>query len=127
MVDDDPGLLKALGRLLTELGYRVELFASGEAFMNASGSLEATCLIIDINLGDGSGLDLARRLAKLGAAVPIIFMTGGQDDVIRTQCLDFGCVAFLLKPFTEDRLVAAIAEAVQGATPPPWTHRAIAP
>jgi FixJ family two-component response regulator len=113
VVDDDPGLLKALGRLLTELGYRVELFASGEALMNARASFEATCLVIDINLGDGSGLDLARRLDNFGVAVPIIFMTGGQDDAIRAECLDFGCAAFLLKPFTEERLTEAIAEAIR--------------
>lgn len=113
VVDDDPSLRKALGRLLTTLGYRVELFASGEAFVNASASLEATCVIIDINLGDGSGLDLARRLSKFGLAVPIIFMTGGEDDLIRRQCLDFGCVAFLLKPFTEAGLVEALAEATR--------------
>jgi FixJ family two-component response regulator len=127
VVDDDPSLRKALGRLLTTLGYRVELFASSDALMNASGSLEATCLIIDINLGDGSGLDLARRLAKIDLAVPIIFMTGGHDDIIRRQCLDLGCVAFLLKPFTEERLVEAIAEATRGATPPPWTRSTSAP
>ena len=113
VVDDDPSLRKALGRLLTALGYRVELFASSQALLNASASLEATCLIIDINLGDGSGLDLGRRLADFGLAVPIIFMTGGQDEVIRAQCLDFGCVAFLLKPFSEERLVEAIAEATR--------------
>jgi len=95
------------------LGYRAELFASAEALMNARGSLDATCLIMDINLGDGSGLDLARRLADFGLAVPIIFMTGGQDDGIRAQCLDFGCVAFLLKPFSEERLTEAIAEAIR--------------
>ena len=102
-----------MGRLLTALGYRVELYESGEAFMTACASLEATCLVIDINLGDGSGLDLARRLATFGFAVPIIFMTGGQDETIRRQCLDFGCAAFLLKPFTEDRLVEAIAGATR--------------
>ena len=113
MVDDDPSLLKALGRLLTALGYRAELFASGEALMNARASLDATCLVIDINLGDGSGLDLARRLADFGVRVPVIFMTGGQDDAIRAQCLNFGCVAFLLKPFSEERLTDAIAEAIR--------------
>lgn len=81
--------------------------------MNARASLEATCLIVDINLGDGSGLDLARRLSDCGFAVPIIFMTGGLDDTIRAQCLKFGCAAFLLKPFSEERLTAAIAEATR--------------
>ena len=113
VVDDDPSLRKALARLLTALGYRAEMFASGEALMNARTSLEPICLIIDINLGDGSGLDLARRLADLGFAVPVIFMTGGQDDAIRTACLNFGCVALLLKPFTEDCLTEAIAQATR--------------
>jgi FixJ family two-component response regulator len=111
VVDDDPGLLKALGRLLTTVGFRVELFASGEAFMAASTALNATCLIIDINLADGSGLDLARKLADFGLAVPVIFMTGGHDEAIRARCVEFGCIAFLVKPFTEERLIEAIAEA----------------
>lgn len=127
VVDDDPSLGKALARLLTVLGYRVELFASGEALMSAIATLDAACLVIDINLGNGSGLDLARRLADFGLAFPIIFMTGGQDDMIRTQCLDLGCVAFLLKPFTEELLVQAIAKATGGATRPPWTPSTAAP
>jgi FixJ family two-component response regulator len=127
VVDDDPMLRKALGRLLTALGHRAELFASGQALMNARTSLEAACLIMDINLGDGSGLDLARRLADLGLAVPIIFMTGGHEDTIRAQCLDFGCVAFLLKPFTEESLTEAIAEATRGPIRPPWTRSTPAP
>jgi FixJ family two-component response regulator len=128
VVDDDPSLGRALARLLTVLGYHVELFGSGEALMSAIASLEPTCLVIDINLGDGSGLDLARRLADFGLAFPIIFMTGGgQDDMIRTQCLDLGCVAFLLKPFSEELLVEAIAEATRGTTRPPWTRSTSAP
>lgn len=113
VVDDDPSLGKALGRLLTALGYHVELFASGETLMDAVSSLDATCLIIDINLGASSGLDLARRLAGFGLASPIIFMTGGHDATIRERCIEHGCVAFLVKPFTEERLVEAITAAIQ--------------
>ena len=111
VVDDDPSLGKALTRLLTANGYRVELFASGNALLGAVASLEATCLIVDINLGDGSGLDLARRLADFGLSFPLIFMTGGHDEAIRARCAEFGCTAFLVKPFTEQRLIEAIAEA----------------
>ena len=111
VVDDDPSLGKALTRLLTANGYRVELFASGNALMGAVASLEATCLIVDINLGDGSGLDLARRLADFGLTFPLIFMTGGHDEAIRARCAELGCIAFLVKPFTEQRLIEAIAEA----------------
>ena len=114
VVDDDPSLRKALARLLTTLGYRVELFASSEALMNASGSLEGDMPRHRYQpwrwVGPGPG---APAFQVRVLAVPIIFMTGGQDDVIRRQCLDFGCVAFLLKPFTEEGLVEAIAEATR--------------
>ena len=111
VVDDDPSLGKALARLLTALGHRVELFESSETFMSAIATLDARCLLIDINLGNSSGLELARELADLGFAFPIIFMTGSQDDAVRVECLNFGCIAFLHKPFTEERLVEAIAMA----------------
>ena len=113
VVDDDPNIGKALARLLAALGYRAELFASAESFMNAVATLDASCLIIDIHLGGDSGLDLAHRLSDFGFEFPIIFMTGSEDDAIRTACIDFGCIAFLRKPFPEERLTAAIAEAIR--------------
>jgi len=112
VVDDDPKVGKALARLLTALGHHAELFASAEMFMSAVAAIDATCLILDIHLGKSSGLDLARRLSDFGFDFPIIFMTGSQDDAIRSECLDFGCVAFLRKPFLEDQLVDAIKKAI---------------
>jgi FixJ family two-component response regulator len=112
VVDDDPSVGNALTRLLKVLGHRAEVFASGSDFMSAVGTLDAACLIVDIDLGDSSGLELVRELGESGFTVPIIFMTGSQDDVIRARCLDFGCVAFLRKPFSEDQLTDAIANGV---------------
>jgi FixJ family two-component response regulator len=66
---------------------------------------------VDFNLGDVSGLELARRLSKAGFDFPIIFVTGSADDTVRTQCMEFGCVAFLHKPFPEDQLMQAIRKA----------------
>jgi FixJ family two-component response regulator len=112
VVDDDPSVGKALRRLLTVLGYHVELFGSAAHFMSAIITLDAVCLIVDIDLGDSSGLDLARRLAADGVEFPIIFMTGCQGDRIHAECLDFGCAAFLRKPFSDDQLVDALAKAI---------------
>jgi FixJ family two-component response regulator len=111
VVDDDPSVRKALARLLKVLGHRVEVFASAETFMSGF-SVDAICLILDVDLGTGSGLDLARQLSESGLKFPIIFMTGSQDEVIRARCLDFGCAAFLCKPFSEDQLTNAIASAL---------------
>jgi len=113
VVDDDPDVRKALARLLSALGYRAECFASAEEFLSAAPTSKATCLIVDCNLLDMSGLELARRLSTAGFDFPIIFVTGSADDTVRIQCMAVGCVAFLHKPFPKDRLMDAIKKATQ--------------
>ena len=108
---------KALARLLSVFGYRVELFASAEQFLDAAHASRATCLLVDIKLGAMSGLDLARRLSLGGFKFPIVFMTGSEKNVVRLQCLDFGCVAFLEKPILESHLMDAVAKAVGADLP----------
>jgi FixJ family two-component response regulator len=112
VVDDDPALRKALARLLTEHGYRVELFASGWDFLSAAATSEATCVVIDVHLGDASGLDLARQLSAFGLRLPTIFISGSDDESVRTQCVHLGCIAYLQKPFSDDRLIHAISMAI---------------
>jgi FixJ family two-component response regulator len=80
--------------------------------MSAAATSEASCALVDINLGETSGLDLARQLSVADFKFPLIFMTGVDDDTIRAQCMDFGCVAFLRKPFHEGQLAEAVAKAV---------------
>lgn len=111
VVDDDPSVRKALARLLSVVGHRPVLFASAAEFLSTAATTEATCVLIDINLGDTLGLDLARELSAAGFKLPIIFMSSTDDDKVREQCLDFGCVAYLRKPFPEARLFEAIANA----------------
>jgi FixJ family two-component response regulator len=113
VIDDDPSLRKALARLLSVVGYRVEAFASAEDFLDAAGSSRANCLLVDINLGEISGLDLVRRLADAGRTLPTVFMTGSKDDTVQQKCIDLGCVAFLRKPIPESVLTKAVARAVQ--------------
>jgi FixJ family two-component response regulator len=117
VVDDDPSVRKALARLLSVFGYRVELFASAEEFLDAARASKAMCLLVDIKLGAMSGLDLARKLSLEGFEFPIVFMTGSAKNVVRLQCLDFGCVAFLEKPILEARLMDALAKATGANLP----------
>ena len=113
VVDDDQGVRKSLARLLSASGYCADSFASAEEFLNGAPTSKATCLIVDFNLGDVSGLELARRLSKAGFNFPIIFVSASTDDTIRMQCMEFGCVAFLHEPFPGDRLIEAIKKATQ--------------
>ena len=108
VVEDDAGVRCALGKLLSANGFIAELFASADDFLGAAATTEATCLVIDIQLGDVSGVELARQLAASGFKFPFIFMTGSDDNTIRMRATDLGCIAYLRKPFPALQLLAAI-------------------
>jgi FixJ family two-component response regulator len=112
VVDDDLDMLESLELALLSAGYHTELFASAEKFLLVAQRLEAGCIVIDIHLGGLSGLDLVRALCVAGFAVPIVLITGSPDAVYRRQAIELGCAAFLLKPFTADQLIEAVAMAI---------------
>ena len=58
VVDDDPGMLRGVERLLRQHAYEPILFSSAEAFKNHTDFEKAVCVILDINLTDGSGIEL---------------------------------------------------------------------
>jgi len=64
IVDDDPGLRRALGRLLSTFDYRTETFGSAGEFLLAAETSKLACIVVDINLGDTSGLELVRQLSS---------------------------------------------------------------
>ena len=111
IVDDDPSMLKALGRLLVESGYCVELFASFPDVLKQIPGSKAMCILIDCQLGQFSGIELARQLNASGFVIPIIFMTASDDDNVRQQALAIGCAAFLRKPFLHTQLLEAVNDA----------------
>jgi CheY-like chemotaxis protein len=112
VVDNDPGMLKAMRYLLHVLDYDTELYASGETFISSAAASQASCLLVDIQLGGMSGIELRRRLADSGFATPIIFMTGSDNNVILKEAIKAGCVALLRKPFPASLLMDAIDQAL---------------
>jgi FixJ family two-component response regulator len=112
IIDDDSAMRGALSALLTTVGYRTEVYASGEEFIDAAFRSEARCLVVDIQLGDITGVELGRHLLAMGLTFPVIFMTGSVDGLARQQTSELGCVAFLQKPFPPNQLIEAIIEAI---------------
>ena len=111
VVDDDPGMLRSVARLLRQFGYDCVLFPSGEAFANHRDFEEAVCVLLDINLGDGSGIELRHRLKAAGNPVPVIYMTGNDSPAVRTAALQSGCLAYLTKPFSAKSLIEPLERA----------------
>jgi FixJ family two-component response regulator len=117
VVDDDRSMLVGVERLLNAYGFATKVFASAEAFLDPAAAAGADCLVVDIDLGGMSGIELRRRLADRGCAVPIIFMTALDDEATRARALDAGCIAYLLKPFPSRCLIDAIKIAITAAKP----------
>ncbi len=114
VVDDDPGMLRSVARMLRQFGYASLLFPSAEAFANQSDFDRAVCVLLDINLGDGSGIELRQRLKAAGNTVPVIYMTGNDTPAVRTSALQSGCLAYLTKPFSAKSLIEPLERASAG-------------
>ena len=114
VVDDDPGMLKCVKRLLQQHGYEPILFSSARTFKSHTDFEMAACVILDINLNDGSGIELRDGLNEAGISVPVIYMTGNDDPAIRKAAAASGCVAFLTKPFSTQSLIEPLKKASAG-------------
>jgi FixJ family two-component response regulator len=112
LVDDDPGVLKALSRVLREEGWVVETFASAEAFLARAERPADGCLVLDVSMPGLDGLALQRQLAAAGQALPVVFVTGHGDIPMSVKAIKAGASDFLTKPVQAQALVAAIRAAI---------------
>ena len=112
VVDDDESVREALASLVRSAGLRVEVFASAQAFLTRPNVDAPGCLVLDVRLQGGSGLDLQRRLAELNTQIPIVFITGHGDVPTSVTAMKAGAVEFLLKPLADVDVLEAIDRAI---------------
>jgi FixJ family two-component response regulator len=113
VVDDDESVRESLPDLLREFGFAARAFSSAEEFLSSGCLDETRCLILDIAMPGMTGPELQQELKGRGRHIPIIFITGQSDDMIRVRVLKQGAAGFLLKPFSDTDLLAAIKTALQ--------------
>jgi FixJ family two-component response regulator len=111
LVDDDPGVLKALARLLQARGYAVEWFTSPQAFLGSHDTSVPGCAVLDVSMPDLDGLALQQALTASGSQRPVIFLTGKGDIPTSVRAMRAGAIDFLTKPVNDTDLLAAIARA----------------
>jgi FixJ family two-component response regulator len=116
VVDDDESVRESLPDLLREFGFAARAFSSAKEFLSSGCVDETSCLILDVAMPGMSGPELQQELKRRGKNVPIIFITGRRDETIRAQVLRQGAAGFLLKPFSDVDLLAAINTALQGTS-----------
>jgi FixJ family two-component response regulator len=109
IVDDDESVRTALKSLIDSVGFRAEVFCSGEEFLKSPAVAQTDCLIADVRMPGMTGLELQERLNAAGASVPIVFISAHEDKEARARGLRAGAIDFLQKPFSEESLLGAIS------------------
>ena len=112
IVDDDAGVRDAIQGLLKAEGWRSAAFESPEAFLASKIGDEPCCLVLDVRLPGINGLEFQKQLADAGIEIPIIFITAHGDIPMSVRAMKAGAVEFLVKPFQNEDLLAAVRQAV---------------
>lgn len=113
VIDDDAGVRSALQSLLRSVGFQVAVFGSVPDFLDSKPLDGPSCLVLDVNLPGGSGLDLQNELVAGNVNLPIIFITGYGDIPTSVRAMKAGAVEFLTKPFRDRDLLDAIDLALE--------------
>jgi len=113
VVDDDASVRRSTERLVRSHGFGVWSFASAREFLDGARVEGPACLVLDLRMPGGSGLDLQRELAQRGVEIPVIFLTGHGDIPTTVRAMKAGAVEFLTKPVRPKELLGAIRTAIE--------------
>lgn len=111
VVDDDSGVRKSLGQLLMSVSLPVETFATGREFLDRIGAGHPGCLLLDLRLKEGSGLDVQDELRRRRVTLPVIVLTGHGTVPDSVRAMKAGAYDFLQKPPSP----AVLLERIRGA------------
>ena len=112
VVDDDPGVLRAMCRLLNSRGYQANPYGSPRLFLEEHDAAVPGCAILDVSMPDLDGLELQRELATTtGSHRPLVFVTGKADIPTSVRAMKAGAIDFLTKPVKDEHLFDAISRA----------------
>jgi FixJ family two-component response regulator len=112
LVDDDPGVLKALSRLLRARGYEVKPYSSPQLFLEEHDVAVPGCAILDVSMPGLDGLELQRALIAAGGSHrPVMFVTGKGDISTSVRAMKAGAIDFLTKPVKDKDLFEAVSSA----------------
>ena len=113
VVDDDPEVRDALGSLFRSVGLEPRLFGSTAEFLQHKLPEAPCCVVLDVRLPGVGGLDFQAQLIKANIHVPIVMVTGHGDIPMSVRAMKAGAVDFLTKPFRDQDMLDAVAQAIE--------------
>jgi FixJ family two-component response regulator len=112
VIDDDASVRAATDNLLSSHGYRVQVFASAEDFLQSAHMTDSSCVVTDVQMSPMGGLDLLTLVRTRGYNAPFIFITAFPEESIRARALRAGAICFLAKPFAGPALINCVEMAL---------------
>jgi FixJ family two-component response regulator len=113
IVDDDEAVRGSLRLLLKSVGLVPAPLASAREFLHKYDPAQPGCLVLDVRMPEMSGLELQEQLNRLGAVIPVIFITGHGDVPMAVEAMQAGAFDFLPKPFRDQDLIDRIQRALE--------------
>src|SRR5262249_9240474 len=108
VLDDDPSVLKSIGRLLVSEGFQCHTFDDPDIFLNSVKANAIPVVILDVWMEGITGLEVQSKLQRVSPRTRVIIMTGRSDGGVRKTAMKMGASAFLIKPFGDLELISAI-------------------
>jgi FixJ family two-component response regulator len=114
IIDDDADMRAILARVARMAALEAEPYDSAEAFLRRGGFAGIDCLLLDVDLGGMSGVELLARIKEREALFPVFLLSGAHDSATRAAAKRLGA-ALIDKPFDTRKLAEKIRSAVRGA------------
>jgi FixJ family two-component response regulator len=116
VVDDDSRVRESLASLIESAGFTARVFSLAKDFLREDFLRGTSCLITDVRMPEMDGLGLQRYVQLERPELPVIFITGHQDDEVERCAFAQGATFFMHKPFDAEELLRAIRIALSEAS-----------
>ena len=112
VVDDDLSVLKSIHYLLASEGFKVRMFNKAEDFLTYATTHHVPVVVTDIWMDQVTGLEVLARLCAISPKTRVIVITAREDLAARATAMAIGPVAFFMKPFNDEKFIAAVRDAL---------------
>ena len=116
VVEDETSIASFVAAYLRNAGYAVRTAATSQAALTDVAAEVPALIVLDLNLPDGDGVELCRRIRK-SSDVPILMLTARDEDVDKIIGLEVGADDYMTKPFNPRELVARVKSVLRRAAP----------
>jgi FixJ family two-component response regulator len=116
LLDDDPSVLKGLGRLFASADLLAKTFSDPEEFLRYARTHRPVIALIDVHMPQMNGLEVQSQLREVSPSTRVIIFTGKYDPLVRSTALNAGALAFFTKPFDDEEILTAVRLALAPTT-----------